>query len=39
MVKVTENGVSWHRPPYTEAEEAELERRMGGMPRMVLGLR
>ena len=35
MVKVTENGVSWHEPPYTEAEEDEMMRIMESMPVMI----
>ena len=36
VVKFSKDGRhSWHEPPYTDEEEAELERRLSGMPVMV----
>jgi hypothetical protein len=29
--KCTKDGVVYHEPPYTEAEQLELYRRMGGV--------
>jgi hypothetical protein len=32
VVKVTKNGMRIHSPPYTQAEEDEFYRRVGGGP-------
>jgi hypothetical protein len=32
VLKYTPNGIAYHEPPYTEAEEADFYRRVGGGP-------